>query len=198
MSPAATRSGWTQQKMREVATEERLEQSLGPRERLDPYALASTHGIDIYAIDELPGDYCSHAAVEHFTSVRRAAWSAALVPIGSARIILENVSHDSRRRRSSIAHELGHFFLEHDFHDVLLTDDGCRQFNPACEKQAKYFSGELLVPDAAAKWAAFRDWTNEQVAERFDVSIPFAQWRMHGARVYAQRALKRQESQPRR
>ncbi|GAA3251128.1 hypothetical protein GCM10017691_63660 [Pseudonocardia petroleophila] len=192
MSPAARRA-WTQQKMREVAAEERSEQGVTPRERLDPYTLAVTHGIDIYAIDELPGEHCSHFAVEHFTSVRQAAWSAALVPIGSARIILENVSHDPRRRRSSIAHELGHFLLEHDFHDVLLTDDGCRQFSSAHEKQAKYFSGELLLPEKAARWAAFRGWTNDLVAEHFDVSIEFAQWRMSGARVYARRALERQE-----
>ena len=37
-------------------------------------------------------------------------------------------------------------------------------------------------------------WTNEQVAEHFDVSIAFAQWRMSDARVYAQRALQRQEA----
>jgi IrrE N-terminal-like domain len=112
--------------MREVAAEERLDQDVGPRERLDPYTLADTHGIDIYAVDELPGEHCSYVAVEHFTSARRAAWSAALVPIGSARIILENVSHDPRRRRSSIAHELGHFLLEHGFDEVLLTDGGRR------------------------------------------------------------------------
>ena len=194
MSSAVTRSGWTQQKMREVVAEERLEQGVGERERVDPYALADTHGIDIYAFNELPGEHCTHAAVKHFTSARQAAWSAALVPIGSARIILENVSHDPRRRRSSIAHELGPFLLEHDFHAVLLTADGCRQFTPAREQQAKYFSGELLVPETAVRWAAFRGWTNEQVAEHFDVSIAFAQWRMSGARVYAQRALQRQEA----
>ncbi len=146
-----TRGGWTQQNMREVVAEERLEQGVGDRGSLNPYALAAANGVDIYAIDEFPDEHCSHAAVEHFTSTRQAAWSAAPIPIGSARIILENVSHDPCRRRSSIAHELGHCLLEHDFDDVILTDDGCRKFNPVHEKQAKYFSGELLVPEAAAR-----------------------------------------------
>src|SRR4051794_36260636 len=152
--------------MREVVAEERLEQGVGLRERFDPYALADAHGVDVYSIDELPDGHCSDAAVAHFTSTRRAAWSAALIPVGPSRIILENVSHDPCRRRSSIAHELGHFLLEHDFDDVLLTDDGCRQFDPVREKQAKYFSGELLIPEAAARWAAFRDWTNGRVPPR--------------------------------
>lgn len=185
---------WTQTAMRQVVVEERAEQHLGDRDCLDPYALAETHGIDVYPIDELVGEHCSDAAVQHFLSARQTAWSAALVPLGSARVILENISHSLQRRRASIAHELGHFLLEHDFDDVLLTDDGCRQFDPKIEKEAKFFSGELLVLEKAAQWAAFREWTDEQVAEHFDVSLPFARWRMSGARVMARRALQRQAS----
>lgn len=34
--------------------------------------------------------------------------------------------------------------------------------------------GELLMPHAAAKRAAFADWTNEQVSARYGVSTQFA------------------------
>ncbi|MFR9802572.1 ImmA/IrrE family metallo-endopeptidase [Pseudonocardia sp. RS010] len=178
--------------MRQVVAEERAEQHLGDRDRLNPYALAALHGVDVYPIDELVDEHCSDDAVQHFLSTRQSAWSAALVPLGSARVILENTSHSLQRRRASIAHELGHFLLEHGFDDVLLTDDGCRQFDPTVETQAKFFSGELLVPEKGAQWAAFRGWNDEQVAEHFNVSVQFARWRMSGARVMARRALQRQ------
>jgi hypothetical protein len=37
-----------------------------------------------------------------------------------------------------------------------------------------------------------RGWTNEQVAAKFGVSTQFAQTRMYGVRVMAQRALQKQ------
>ncbi|MNW70922.1 hypothetical protein D3C74_504620 [compost metagenome] len=55
-------------------------------------------------------------------------------------------------------------------------------------------SGELLIPQAAAKRATFDGWTNEQVSTRFGVSTQFAQMQMSGPRVYARRSLARQDA----
>ena len=186
---------WTQAKMREVAEEERAQLGLGVFEPLDPYRLAEEHGIPVYAIDELADCDRSDRAVQHFTQVRKGAWSAALVPIGRRRLIIENRSHAPVRRRSSIGHELGHFLLEHPFDTILLTETGCRRFDPALEKQAMFVAGELLVPWKAAVKAAFDDWTNEQVSQQFGVSQQFAQMRMYGARAFARNARIKQGSQ---
>ncbi len=75
---------------------------------------------------------------------------------------------------------------------MLLTDDGCRRFDPARENEAKFISGQVLIPDAAAKRAAFDGKENHQVAAAYGVSEQFAQMRMSGARVLAQRALAKQ------
>lgn len=158
-----------------------------PRARMDPYALAEHHGVDCFSIDELPAGDRDHAVVQHFLTARQATWSAALVPLGSVRIILENASHTLRRRRVSVAHELGHLLLEHDFATALLTADGSREFDPALEKQADHFACQLLVPDDDAVWAAFRDFTDRGVAEHYDVSEQFASWRMVRARKIVQR-----------
>jgi Zn-dependent peptidase ImmA (M78 family) len=183
---------WTQEKMREVAAEERGWLGVGLMDPLDPYALAREHGIPVYPIDELPDEYCSRDAVTHFTMKRPKVWSAALVPIGSVRIILENTGHALVRRHSSVAHELSHHFLEHEFGDVLLTDDGCRRFDKKMEKDATFLAGELLIPYQAALKAAFAEKTNEEVAASYEVSTQFAQMCMKGARVHAQRALAKQ------
>src|SRR5690348_7985121 len=134
---------WTQERMKQVAAEERAGLGLELMDPLDPYALAGEHGIDVYPIDELPDERCSQEAVTHFTVNRPKVWSAALVPIGTGRIILENTGHAPVRRRSSLAHELSHHFLEHEFDAVLLTDDGCRRFDKQKEKEATFLSGEL-------------------------------------------------------
>jgi Zn-dependent peptidase ImmA (M78 family) len=183
-------SRWTQAKMREVAEEEREELGLAWNEPLDPYALAEKHGIPVYPIHELADD--CQVAVAHFTETRQHAWSAALVPVGRRRLIIENTAHLPVRRRSNIAHELGHHLLEHDFDQVLLADEGCRRFDGEKEKQAKFISAELLIPNKAAMRAAYNGLSNDQVAAMFNVSTQFAQMRLHGARVIAQRAIAKQ------
>jgi Zn-dependent peptidase ImmA (M78 family) len=189
---------WTQEKMKEVAAEERGWLGLGPVDALDPYALAREHGIPVYPIDELPDEHCSHDAVTHFTVSRPKVWSAALVPIGSGRLVLVNTGHALARRCSSLAHELSHHFLEHEFSDVLLTDDGCRRFDEKKEKEANFLAGELLIPYQAALKAAFAEKTNDEVAAMYGVSTQFAQMCMKGARVHAQRALAKQAGSRRR
>ncbi|QHK22114.1 ImmA/IrrE family metallo-endopeptidase [Pseudarthrobacter psychrotolerans] len=177
--------------MRELARDERGSLGVGDYEALDPYALCEEHGVHVYTVESLRSFGASSRAVLHFTSVSTATWSAALVPIGSARIIIENETHVPARRRSSIAHELGHFLLEHEFSGVLLGEDHKRQFDPAMEKQATYLSGELLVPEIAARRAAYKGWDNEKVAQVFNVSTQFAQMQMKGPRVMAARAAKK-------
>lgn len=183
---------WTQAEMRTVAAEERSGLGLSPLHPLDPYRLADEHGIPVYPLDELADRPKAQAAVRHFSSAGLKVWSAALIPVGSSRLIIENTAHPATRRRASLAHELGHHLLEHEFAEMLLTDDGCRRFDPAREKEATFLSGQLLIPDAAAKRAAFDEKNNAQVAAAYGVSEQFAQMRMSGARVMAQRALAKQ------
>lgn len=65
----------------------------------------------------------SDAAHANLHGANGASWSAALVPLGSARVIVENDGHALVRRRASIAHELGHHLLEHLFDSVILGED---------------------------------------------------------------------------
>ena len=109
-----------------------------------------------------------------------------------------NTGHSQCRRCSSLAHELSHHLLEHEFGDVLLTDDGCRKVDSKNENDANFLAGELLIPYQAALKAAFADKTNDEIAAIYGVSTQFAQMRMKGARVHAQRALAKQARSSRR
>jgi hypothetical protein len=178
--------------MAELALEEREALGLTPFDPLDPYALASEHGISVYPIETLAEHECPADSIAYFTSIRVSTWSAALIPVGSARLIIENTAHQPVRRRSSIAHELGHHLLEHDFAEALLGEDGCPEFDPKREKEANHLAGELLIPSLAAKRAAFDDHDNARVARQFGVSEQFAQMRLYGPREYAKRARAKQ------
>ena len=182
---------WTQTLMREVAQEERAGLGLGPHDPLDPYALAEEHGINVYTLEGLLEFELCGKALSHFTVQSSSSWSAALVPLGSARVIVENESHKLVRRRSNIAHELGHHLLEHSFDGVVLGEDHKRQFDPVQEKQATFMAGELLVPLAAAQRMAYRGWDNERVANAYGVSEQFAQMQKKGPRVRAERAARK-------
>jgi IrrE N-terminal-like domain len=177
--------------MNDMAAEERANLGLTVFEPIDLHRLAEEYGIPIYCLADL-ADEQARAAVAYFSQDGSPRWSAALIPIGSARLIIENDTHAPVRRRSSIGHELSHHLLEHPFSEMILTGDGCRRFDAKLEDHATYLSGQLLVPEEAARRAAFDGWTNEQVADRFQVSTQFAQMRMKGVRVFAQRALKKQ------
>lgn len=181
---------WTQKLMREVAQEERRALGLTATDKLDPYQLAEEHGIPVYSLSELRTWDLSEEAHNHFFSNTTGKWSAALVPLGRGRLIVENDGHADVRRRASIAHELGHHLLEHAFSGALMGDHE-RLFDAAKEKQATFMAGELLVPDAAAFKAAYARWTNAQVALAYGVSEQFAQMQMKGPRVIAQRSAKK-------
>lgn len=182
---------WTQAKMAALAVEERQGLGLDMMDRLDPYLLCAEHGVAVYAFDELEAFDCPAATLEHFTN-GASKWSAALVPVGSARLIIENTAHEMPRRRSNIAHEMSHLLLEHEFDDLLLGEDHERLFDAMVEKEALYLSGEILVPSEACKRMAFRDRDNAAVAEQFGVSLQFAQMRMRGPRVMATNARRKQ------
>jgi Zn-dependent peptidase ImmA (M78 family) len=177
--------------MREVAQEERELLGLGPTDKFDPYELAEAHGIPVYPISELKQWDLSPEAHDHFFGQNSGTWSAALIPIGRCRVIVEHDGHAEVRRRASISHEMGHHLLEHPFDAALLGENHERMFDQMKEKQATFMAGELLVPAAAARKAAYAKWDNAQVAHSYGVSAQFAQMQMSGARVIARRAIEK-------
>lgn len=184
---------WTQREMAKMAAEERAALGLDLMDALDPYILAEEWGVSVYPISVLGEDDCLIETIRHFTTTSAKRWSAALIPVGTGRVIIENDSHQLVRRRSSVAHEMAHHLLEHEFPEGVLNEDHDKLYSKAVEKQALYLSGELLAPTPACKKLAFRGVDNPRVAAQFNVSTQFAQMQMKGPRNYAKHALAKQE-----
>ena len=157
---------------------------------LDPTVLAEAYGIRVYQVSGLAKHGCARETLDHFAADTRGTFSAALLPIGTCRIIIENDNHAVTRRRANIAHEMSHHLLEHEFSAAILGPDGCRDVDPDLEDEATCLAGELLIPFKATRNLAQRNATDGEVASRYGVSSRFAAMRMNlsGARKIARRS----------
>ena len=113
-------------------------------------------------------------AREHFMVLRSSVLSGMLVPVGTGAVIPENDSHDPLRRRSTMGYELAHVILWHEFKPGIVDERKCRLSSKEDEAEAAYFGGELLLPLKAAQSMAFRDFTDELAALKFQVSLQIA------------------------
>ncbi|EHR59156.1 ImmA/IrrE family metallo-endopeptidase [Saccharomonospora cyanea] len=182
---------------RRLAAEVREELGIRTFQPLDPYALARLYGIEVLTLDE---PWLPVRAVTHFTGPALESFSGALIQVGTGCVIVENHVHERTRRRSTVAHEMAHVLLEHEF-DVLVAgglscrsgDDRHDRPRSTVEQEAAELSAELLLPSDAARTAAFRDWTDASVARYFRISERMARWRMNvtGARRIARRSRER-------
>ncbi len=166
-----------------LALEVRAEVGLGPHDALDPRVIAAEYGVPVYTVSRLAAT-CPPETIKHVTRVAGRAFSAALVPFGTARLIVDNDSHDAGRRASSLAHEVAHLLLEHEFRDGPIVVDGCRLHDQEQEDEADWLAGELLLPNVAALRAARDGLSDDEVASRFAMSLERARMRMNlsGAR----------------
>jgi Zn-dependent peptidase ImmA (M78 family) len=169
------------------ALELRTEIGLSPHVPFDPYVLAAEYGIKVVLLSELACD-----ARDHFLKRDGSALSGALIPDGTSVIILDNDAQLVVRRRNTMSHELAHVVLEHEF-GISLADERKCGLGGVQEEEADWLAGELLVPYDAALRLARVNATDEVVAQRMDVSLAMARWRMNGsgARKVAERIQRR-------
>ncbi|KAA0921650.1 ImmA/IrrE family metallo-endopeptidase [Rhodococcus sp. ANT_H53B] len=102
------------------------------------------------------------------------------------------------RTRSNLAHEVAHFAAEHELSDAWLDESGqCGASTKDNEKEANELGGALLVPAAAAKAHAISGGSSDELAEKYCVSVPMAEWRMRvsGGLIIAQRARAKRSRQ---
>ncbi len=89
-----------------------------------------------------------------------------------------NRNHPPVRRLFSLAHEFGHFVLNHHMwfdsnHDVSIDNppsEGCEGEDRTPEREANIFAAELLVPRAILKREARPGCTAQELARLFRVS----------------------------
>jgi predicted transcriptional regulator len=105
-----------------------------------------------------------HSAREPFSP------EASLVPCGDTHAIVLRGAGDERRRRFTIAHEIGHFVL----HPERVAPERGGTVNEAMkiqEREADRFAAELLMPEHLVRKAVQDEGADvRRLAERFEVN----------------------------
>lgn len=122
---------------------------------VDLVRIAENHNIDVY-IQQLPKDVSG--AIRYNKEKDR------------FQILLQKTDPDNRRR-FTLAHELGHFFLDNE---VLKSDelhiDYLYRTSFSDEKDIEYFAGALLMDRGLLKKLFFLNPSITELAKTFDVS----------------------------
>ena len=168
-----------------IALEARAELGLSATDALDVTALATHLEIPVLAMSSL----CASDGTSGFLDVLRfreqESFSALTLFTGTARLIVHNDSHHPHRQSSNIAHELSHCLLEHP-PAPLVSDTGCRYWNPKFEAEADWLGAALLVPRDGGLCLAKRGWDLDRIAEHYNVSEPLCRWRLQQTGVIKQ------------
>jgi hypothetical protein len=103
---------------------------------------------------------------------------AALEPVGDGHRIVVHHGRSERRRRFTIAHELGHFVL-HPHRLAPQRGGGVNTAWQAQEREADQFAAELLMPEALVRQAVLEYGPEpDRLADRFQVSRQAMQTRL--------------------
>lgn len=154
----------------------RTETGCDPHEPFDPWAWSNDNGIPFLSLDEINAD---PAARHHFVVERPGVWSALLTRYGMQHVVLYNPSHSPERVRSDLVHEVAHLAAEHELSDAWIDDNGgCGATSANDEQEAAELAGALLVPADVARAHAIAGRSIESLADKYDVSIPMARWRL--------------------
>ena len=111
---------------------------------------------------------------------------AALEPMGDTRAVVLHGAADERRRRFTIAHEIGHFVL----HPARVRPErGGLSPRPCAARNARptSFAAELLMPELLVRQAVLEQGANAPLlADRFQVSIKAMEIRLRRLGVLPQ------------
>lgn len=145
--------------------------------------LAKHLTIDIRAADEL----VDPAELEELDRIQPGAFSAVTFYLPSRTVIAYNPFNDTGRTNSDIAHEIAHILLNHDVRE--LQQIGGHTFltcNPEQEAEANWLAGCLLLPRALLLREAYAGSDPTTIAQKHQVSITMARFRVNASGVLLQ------------
>lgn len=169
-----------------------------PDEALDPFALAEFARllvVDFNQIKDLSAESREHLLGDGMNDWSGGACSRPL-PNGW-RIVILNPAHGIQRNRATLMEEISHVFLGHKANRlaVVVSEPPAvaggqskiltRDYNKSDEEEAYAVGAAALVPYAALRRLVFAGRTAEEIARRFRVSTPLAEYRIKVTHLWA-------------
>ena len=153
--------------------------------RVDIDELAKYLGAEVRRADTL----VDRAELEKLDILQPGCFSAATfhLPDGRVVAVTNPIGTTRARRDSDLAHELSHVIVRHDLRTAERIGD-LTFFNcdPEQEEEANWLAGCLLLPRPLLLAEARRGLDAEQIAEKHDVSLPMARFRLNASGVHFQ------------
>lgn len=164
-----------------------------PDEALDPFALAEFARLLVVDFDQIKE--LSAESREHLLGDGMNDWSggACSRPLPNGwRIVILNPAHGIQRNRATLMEEISHVFLGHKANRlaVVVSESRAagkaggqnniltRDYNKSDEEEAYAVGAAALLPYAALRRLVLAGRSAEEIARRFRVSTPLAEYRI--------------------
>ncbi|MBW4704646.1 ImmA/IrrE family metallo-endopeptidase [Micromonospora sp. RL09-050-HVF-A] len=172
------------------AEAERLADRTRAQLGLQPYAplpirhLANQLKVEIYAADDL----IDRSRIEQLNAEQPGAFSAATFHLPDGRtVVVYNPCSDACRTNSDLAHELAHLLLAHDVRELQqIAGHTFFTCDRDQEDEANWLAGCLLLPRALLLKEIYAGADAAAVAQKHDVSLPMARFRINTSGVLLQ------------
>jgi Zn-dependent peptidase ImmA (M78 family) len=166
-----------------LAASVRTDLGIGPVEKIDLEAVAEARGVEMVSADALVGMERLH----ELERLQAFAFSACTFEITGTKVVVFNPLRDIPRRRSDIAHELGHIILEHELDEIReLGAVSFRTCRADQEEEATAFGGALLLPRQLLLSSLRRGMDLAEMARQFQVTESMARYRINMTGVQRQ------------
>lgn len=179
-----------------ISLQHRRSLQLTPVDPLDPQAVATSLGIQVRGVEEIPG---LDAAVIRTLLQDSGSWSAVTITNGMKSVVILNSAHTGGRPASDLMHELAHVIIGHEPGSAQVTEDGSlilNTYNRQQEDEANWLGGCLLLPRPALLWIKRQGLDDRTAARQYGVSVAMLQYRLNVTGVEYQ--LKRTRARGRR
>ena len=108
------------------------------------------------------------------------------LPAGRTVIVCNPLS-ELGRTNSDIAHEIAHVLLDHEIREIQqLAGHTFFTCNPEQEEEANWLAGCLLLPRPLLLREAYANSNVDLIAEKHQVSVPMARYRLNTSGVLLQ------------
>ena len=147
-------------------------------EALDCFQLAKSIEIQAFPVDKLIEFGFSTEQIETICYAKgKQQFSATTIFTPYGYLILYNQTHSFARTNSSLAHEVSHVILKHEFSSISGMKMISREFDKIKEDEANWLAGCLLLPENGLIWALKRKMSIQMIATHFNISRQMTQWR---------------------
>jgi Zn-dependent peptidase ImmA (M78 family) len=135
--------------------------------------------LDVLSIDLVPYEISDFSDSEELYNELKDSFGFLLIEEDRPTIYV-NANQSLGRRRFTIAHEVGHYYLNHQNSNILKRDpESSRGTNPQ-EIEANAFAAELLMPEEYFSFLYLDAGLGvQELAEEFGVSVDAATYRIN-------------------